>query len=54
MTYDKVTKTNDGYTCTVEDKNGVKTTYTFTKQAGAPLTPEEIQTCAGSPIQCFR
>ena len=41
-TYDKVTKTNDGYTCTVEDKNGVKTTYTFTKQAGAPLTPEEI------------
>ena len=43
-TYDKVTKTNDGYTCTVEDKNGVKTTYTFTKQAGAPLTPDEIQT----------
>lgn len=43
-TYDKVTKTNDGYTCTVEDKNGVKTTYTFTKQVGAPLTPEEIQT----------
>lgn len=43
-TYDKVTKTNGGYTCTVEDKNGVKTTYTFTKQAGAPLTPEEIQT----------
>ena len=43
-TYDKVTKTDDGYTCTVEDKNGVKTTYTFTKQAGAPLTPEEIQT----------
>lgn len=43
-TYDKVTKTNDSYTCTVEDKNGVKTTYTFTKQAGAPLTPEEIQT----------
>lgn len=43
-TYDKVTKTNDGYTCTVEDKNGVKTTFTFTKQAGAPLTPEEIQT----------
>ena len=43
-TYDKVTKTADGYTCTVEDKNGVKTTYTFTKQAGAPLTPEEIQT----------
>ena len=43
-TYDKVTKTNDGYTCTVEDKNGVKTPYTFTKQAGAPLTPEEIQT----------
>lgn len=43
-TYDEVTKTNDGYTCTVEDKNGVKTTYTFTKQAGAPLTPEEIQT----------
>ena len=43
-TYDKVAKTNDGYTCTVEDKNGVKTTYTFTKQAGAPLTPEEIQT----------
>lgn len=43
-TYDKVTKTSDGYTCTVEDKNGVKTTYTFTKQAGAPLTPEEIQT----------
>lgn len=43
-TYDKVTKTNDGYTCTVEDKNGVKTTYTFTKQAGAPLTPKEIQT----------
>lgn len=43
-TYDKVTKTNDGYTCTVEDKNGVKTTYTFTKRAGAPLTPEEIQT----------
>lgn len=43
-TYDNVTKTNDGYTCTVEDKNGVKTTYTFTKQAGAPLTPEEIQT----------
>lgn len=43
-TYDKVTKTNDGYTCTVEDKNGVKTTYTFTKKAGAPLTPEEIQT----------
>ena len=43
-TYDKVTKTNDGYTCTVEDKNGVKTTYTFTKQAGAPLPPEEIQT----------
>lgn len=30
-TYDKVTKTSDGYTCTVEDKNGVKTTYTFTK-----------------------
>lgn len=43
-TYDKVTKTNDGYTCTVEDKNGVKTTYTFTKKAGAPLTPDEIQT----------
>ena len=43
-TYDKVTKTADGYTCTVEDKNGVKTTYTFTKQAGAPLTPDEIQT----------
>ena len=43
-TYDKVTKTNAGYTCTVEDKNGVKTTYTFTKQAGAPLTPKEIQT----------
>ena len=43
-TYDKVTKTDDGYTCTVEDKNGVKTTYTFTKKAGAPLTPEEIQT----------
>lgn len=43
-TYDNVTKTDDGYTCTVEDKNGVKTTYTFTKQAGAPLTPEEIQT----------
>lgn len=43
-TYDKVTKTDDGYTCTVEDKNGVKTTYTFTKQAGAPLTPDEIQT----------
>lgn len=43
-TYDNVTKTNDGYTCTVEDKNGVKTTYTFTKKAGAPLTPEEIQT----------
>ena len=43
-TYDKVTKTADGYTCTVEDKNGVKTTYTFTKKAGAPLTPEEIQT----------
>lgn len=43
-TYDNVTKTNDGYTCTVEDKNGVKTTYTFTKQAGAPLTPDEIQT----------
>lgn len=42
--YRNVTKTNDGYTCTVEDKNGVKTTYTFTKQAGAPLTPEEIQT----------
>lgn len=41
--YRNVTKTNDGYTCTVEDKNGVKTTYTFTKQAGAPLTPEEIQ-----------
>lgn len=47
-TYDKVTKTNDGYTCTVEDKNGVKTTYTFTKQAGAPLTPEEIQTALAS------
>lgn len=43
-TYDNVTKTDDGYTCTVEDKNGVKTTYTFTKQAGAPLTPDEIQT----------
>lgn len=43
-TYDNVTKTNDGYTCMVEDKNGVKTTYTFTKKAGAPLTPEEIQT----------
>lgn len=43
-TYDNVAKTNDGYTCTVEDKNGVKTTYTFTKQAGAPLTPDEIQT----------
>lgn len=43
-TYDNVTKTNDGYTCTVEDKNGVKTTYTFTKKAGAPLTPDEIQT----------
>lgn len=43
-TYDKVTKTNDGYTCTVEDKNGVKTTYTFTKQAGAPLTNDEIIT----------
>ena len=43
-TYDNVTKTNGGYTCTVEDKNGVKTTYTFTKQAGAPLTPDEIQT----------
>jgi len=42
--YRNVTKTNDGYTCTVEDKNGVKTTYTFTKQAGAPLTPDEIQT----------
>ena len=42
--YRTVTKTDDGYTCTVEDKNGVKTTYTFTKQAGAPLTPEEIQT----------
>lgn len=42
--YRNVTKTNDGYTCTVEDKNGVKTTYTFTKQAGAPLTPKEIQT----------
>lgn len=42
--YRNVTKTDDGYTCTVEDKNGVKTTYTFTKQAGAPLTPEEIQT----------
>lgn len=42
--YRNVTKTNDGYTCTVEDKNGVKTTYTFTKKAGAPLTPEEIQT----------
>ena len=39
-----MTKTNDGYNCTVEDKNCVKTTYTFTKQAGAPLTPEEIQT----------
>lgn len=42
--YRNVTKTDDGYTCTVEDKNGIKTTYTFTKQAGAPLTPEEIQT----------
>lgn len=42
--YRNVTKTDDGYTCTVEDKNGVKTTYTFTKQAGAPLTPKEIQT----------
>lgn len=42
--YRNVTKTDDGYTCTVEDKNGVKTTYTFTKQAGAPLTPDEIQT----------
>lgn len=42
--YRNVTKTNGGYTCTVEDKNGVKTTYTFTKQAGAPLTPDEIQT----------
>lgn len=42
--YRNVTKTDDGYTCTVEDKNGVKTTYTFAKQAGAPLTPEEIQT----------
>ena len=42
--YRNVTKTADGYTCTVEDKNGVKTTYTFTKQAGAPLTPDEIQT----------
>lgn len=42
--YRNVTKTDDGYTCTVEYKNGVKTTYTFTKQAGAPLTPEEIQT----------
>lgn len=42
--YRNVTKTDDGYTCTVEDKNGVKTTYIFTKKAGAPLTPEEIQT----------
>lgn len=42
--YRNVTKTDDGYTCTVEDKNGVKTTYSFTKQAGAPLTPDEIQT----------
>ena len=42
--YRNVTKTDDGYTCTVEDKNGVKTTYTFTKKAGAPLTPDEIQT----------
>lgn len=42
--YRNVTKTDDGFTCTVEDKNGVKTTYTFTKKAGAPLTPEEIQT----------
>lgn len=42
--YRNVTKTDDGYTCTVEDKNGVKTTYTFTKKAGAPPTPEEIQT----------
>lgn len=42
--YRNVTKTDDGYTCTFEDKNGVKTTYTFTKKAGAPLTPEEIQT----------
>lgn len=42
--YCNVTKTDDGYTCTVEDKNGVKTTYTFTKKAGAPLTPDEIQT----------
>lgn len=42
--YRNVTKTDDGYTCTVEDKNGVKTTYTFTKKAGTPLTPEEIQT----------
>ena len=42
--YRNVTKTDDGYTCTVEDKNGVKTTYTFTKKAGAPLPPEEIQT----------
>lgn len=42
--YRNVTKTDDGYTCTVEDKNGVKTTYTFAKKAGAPLTPEEIQT----------
>lgn len=42
--YRNVAKTDDGYTCTVEDKNGVKTTYTFTKKAGAPLTPDEIQT----------
>lgn len=42
--YRNVTKTDDGYTCTIEDKNGVKTTYTFTKKAGAPLTPKEIQT----------
>lgn len=42
--YRNVTKTDDGFTCTVEDKNGVKTTYTFTKKAGAPLTPDEIQT----------
>lgn len=51
--YRNVTKTDDGYTCTVEDKNGVKTTYTFTKKAGAPLTPEEIQTALAGQYSVF-
>ena len=42
VTYNNVTKTDDGYTCTVEDTNGVKTTYTFTKKDGDPLTASEI------------